>query len=137
VAAPTAVQTLEVRSTTRVEAIDITALVRGAVKKTGVESGLVCLYCPHTTAAITIQENADPDVKSDLCGHLARLVPHDAGFAHAEGNSDAHIKSSLIGASATVIIDGGRLLLGHWQAIFFCEFDGPRDRRVQVKVIPG
>lgn len=133
----TKTETLEVRSTTREEMIDITALVRQAVKRAGVDSGIVIVYCPHTTAAVTIQENADRAVKSDMLAHLRAVVPKDAGFKHDEGNSDAHIKSSLVGPQLTVIAEGGRLLLGSWQAIFFCEFDGPRDRRVHVKAIQG
>ncbi|MBI4512427.1 MAG: YjbQ family protein [Deltaproteobacteria bacterium] len=131
------VQTIDIRTTTRLEMVDITALVRAAVKRTGATHGLATVFCPHTTAGLTIQENADPDVKSDLLAHLARLVPKEAGFRHGEGNSDAHIKSSIIGASTTLLVDSGKLLLGHWQAIFFCEFDGPRDRRVFVKVVKG
>lgn len=133
----TEVQTVDVKTTTREEMVDITALVRAAVKRSGVVSGLACVYCPHTTAAVTIQENTDPTVKSDMVGHLARVVPRSGPFHHAEGNSDAHIKSSLVGAQLTVIVDAGKLLLGHWQAIFFCEFDGPRARHFLLKVVPG
>jgi secondary thiamine-phosphate synthase enzyme len=104
---------------------------------TRIQFGLCCVYCPHTTAGITIQENADPTVKSDLLQHLSRLIPKDAPFAHGEGNSDSHIKSSLVGASTTLIVENSKLLLGHWQAIYFCEFDGPRDRRVHVKIVGG
>ena len=130
-------ETLEIKTTTRTETVDITSLVRGAVKKAGVQQGLCCVFVPHTTAGVTIQENADPTVKSDLLGHLTKLIPQDAGFAHSEDNSDSHIKSSLVGASTTILVENGKLLLGHWQAIFFCEFDGPRDRRVHVKVVAG
>jgi secondary thiamine-phosphate synthase enzyme len=130
-----AVETLDVRSATREEMIDITGPVRAAVKRAGVTSGLCCVYSPHTTAGIAIQENADPDVRSDMVRHLAAVVPKDAGFRHGEGNADAHIKASLIGPSVTIIVEDGKLLLGHWQAIYFCEFDGPRERRVQVKVL--
>ena len=126
-----------VRSASREELIDITTLVSAAVRRTGVESGLATVYSPHTTAAITIQENADPDVRTDLVGHLARLIPQNAGFRHREGNADAHIKASLVGSSQTVLLDDGKLCLGTWQAVFFCEFDGPRSRRVLVKVIAG
>jgi secondary thiamine-phosphate synthase enzyme len=132
-----ALQTLDVRSATREEMIDITATVRAAIRRSGVTSGLCCIFCPHTTAGLTIQENADPDVKSDMVGHLGRMVPRDGGFRHSEGNADAHIKSSVIGASVTLIVEDGRPVLGTWQAIFFCEFDGPRERRVQVRVIKG
>ena len=133
----TEIQTIDVRSATREEMIDITGPVRAAIKKTGVSSGLAVVFCPHTTAGVTIQENADPDVKSDMVKHLGRVVPKDAGFKHGEGNSDAHIKASLIGASVTVIVGEGKPILGTWQAIFFCEFDGPRERRVQVRVLGG
>jgi secondary thiamine-phosphate synthase enzyme len=131
------VQQIEIRSTKREELIDITSLVRGAVKKSGVGSGVAWVYVPHTTAAITLQENADPDVKTDLLALLARVIPKDGEFKHAEGNADAHIKSSLVGASQAVFIDGGKLLLGTWQGVWFCEFDGPRSRRVLVKVMEG
>ncbi len=117
--------------------IDITALVRAAVRKMGFDDGMAWVYVPHTTAAITIQENTDPAVKADMLSLLARLVPKGAGFTHVEGNSDAHIKASLVGPSEAVPVHGGKLLLGPWQAIFFCEFDGPRARRVLVKSIRG
>ena len=130
-------QTLEIRTTTREEMVDVTALIRSAVKRAGVDRGIVTVYCPHTTAGVTVQENSDPTVKSDMLAHLRKLVPKDAGFAHAEDNSDAHIKCSLVGVSTTLIVEGGRPQLGHWQAVFFCEFDGPRDRRLLVRVIPG
>ena len=127
--------TIDVRTSRRHEMIDITGLVAGAVAKSGVKSGLCCVYCPHTTAGLTIQENADPDVRADMLALLARLVPQDPSFRHAEGNSDAHIKSSLTGSSVTVIVENRQLLLGSWQAIFFCEFDGPRNRKVHVRVV--
>jgi secondary thiamine-phosphate synthase enzyme len=130
-------QTLDIRTTTREEMVDVTALVRAAIKRAGVERGLAVVYCPHTTAGVTVQENSDPTVKSDMLAHLRKLVPKDAGFAHAEDNSDAHIKCSLVGVSTTLIVEGTKPQLGHWQAIFFCEFDGPRDRRLLVRVIPG
>ena len=133
----THLEEIAVRSATREELIDITTLVRAAVRRTGIEAGVATIYCPHTTAGITIQENADPDVRTDLAGHLAHLVPQDAGFRHAEGNADAHIKASLIGTGQTVPLDGGTLCLGTWQAVFFCEFDGPRSRKVLVKVVAG
>jgi len=127
----------DVRTTTRIETIDITSLVRAAVRKSGVESGLACIFCPHTTAGLTIQENSDPKVKTDLASQLSHLAPHDGTYVSAEANSDAHIKSSLMGASLTLIIDGGKPMLGTWQALYFCEFDGPRSRRVMVKVLAG
>jgi secondary thiamine-phosphate synthase enzyme len=130
-----ATETIDVRTTTRSEIIDITSLVRAAVKKSGVDSGLAVVYCTHTTAGLTIQENSDPQVKAELSAHLIRMVPHGAGDVSAATNVDAHVKSSLIGASLPLIVDAGRPVLGTWQAIFFCEFDGPRSRRVIVKVV--
>jgi secondary thiamine-phosphate synthase enzyme len=99
------------------------------------QSGLCTVFCPHTTAGVTINENADPEVRADLLRALERAVPNE-GFLHAEGNSDAHMKSSLVGASSTVIVEGGRLKLGTWQAVFLCEFDGPRRRKVWVQILP-
>jgi secondary thiamine-phosphate synthase enzyme len=133
----TDVQTIDVKSATREEMIDITGQVRAAIRRTGITSGLCCIFSPHTTAALTIQENSDPDVRADMLGQLGRSVPKDGGgkFRHNEGNSDAHIKSSVIGASLTVIVEDGKPLLGTWQAIYFCEFDGPRERRVAIKVL--
>ncbi len=128
---------LDVKTSTRLEMIDITSLVRSAIRDTGVEDGIVCVFCPHSTAAITLQENSDPVVKSDMVNHLATLVPRDAGFEHSEDNQDAHIKASLVGASITLIVERGRPVLGSWQALFFCEFDGPRTRRVMVRTIAG
>jgi len=130
--------TLDVRSHNRCEFIDLTDRVRRIVAESGVQRGIVVCYVPHTTAGVTIQENADPDVTRDLAYKLADLVPqHDGGFRHGEGNSDAHIKSSLIGASQTLLVNDGRLVLGTWQAIYFAEFDGPRRRQMHVQVIPA
>jgi secondary thiamine-phosphate synthase enzyme len=128
---------LDVKTTTRTEMIDITTLVRAAIRRSGVDDGIACVFCPHTTAAVTIQENTDPSVKRDMVGHLGKLVPRDAGFEHAVDNSDAHIKSSVVGASLTLIVEGGKPVLGPWQAVFFCEYDGPRSRRVLVRVVAG
>ena len=114
---------------------DVTAKVAEAVEKSGVKDGLCIVYCPHTTAGITINENADPDVVRDLLLGLDKAFPDRAEFCHMEGNSAAHLKSTCVGTSKTVIIDEGRLLLGTWQGIYFCEFDGPRSRRFYVKVI--
>ena len=133
----THLEEIAVRSGRREEMIDVTTQVRAAVRRTGVDAGVAIIYCPHTTAAVTIQENADPDVRTDLLGHLVRLIPQDAGFRHSEGNADGHIKSSLVGSSQMVPLDGGKLCLGTWQAVFFCEFDGPRDRHLLVKVVAG
>jgi secondary thiamine-phosphate synthase enzyme len=101
-----------------------------------VHSGVCHVYVPHTTAGITVNEGADPDVARDIEAALDRLVPKDAGYRHAEGNSDSHVKSALMGSSATVFVAGGRLELGRWQGIFLCEFDGPRERTLRIKVVP-
>ena len=115
--------------------IDITQFVREAAAKSGIADGIVIVYCPHTTAGITINENADPDVVHDMLLGLNKAFPDRAEFRHTEGNSAAHLKASATGSSMTVIIDKGRLLLGTWQAVFFTEFDGPRTRKFFVKVI--
>ena len=114
---------------------NITANVAGAVRVSGVESGIVVVWCPHTTGGITINENACPDVPGDLLLGLAKAFPDRAEFRHAEGNSAAHLKSSCVGVSQTIIIEKGKLLLGTWQGIYFCEFDGPRQRKYFVKVM--
>ncbi len=129
-------QQFEVITHKRTELVEITDRVRAAVRASGVREGLCVVYCPHTTAAITINENADPDVVHDLLLWYNRLVPQEQpGFRHAEGNSDSHIKSTLIGQSATLIVENGAPVLGRWQGVFFCEFDGPRTRAVQVQVV--
>jgi secondary thiamine-phosphate synthase enzyme len=115
--------------------IEITQFVREAVAKSGVTEGVVIIYCPHTTAGITINENADPDVVTDMLHGLNKAFPDRPEFRHAEGNSVAHLKASVTGSSVTVIVDKGRLVLGTWQNIYFCEFDGPRTRKFFVKVI--
>lgn len=114
----------------RVEMIDITSAVQRAIRDEKIKDGLCLVFTPHTTAAITINENADPDVPRDILAALDRAVPLSANYRHAEGNSAAHVKSSLVGASELVIIENGRLVLGTWQSLFFCEFDGPRTRKV-------
>ena len=119
----------------RVEMIDITAAVQKAIGEEKIEEGICLVYTPHTTAAVTINENADPDVPRDILAALDRAVPLSANYRHAEGNSAAHVKSSLVGASELVIIEKGRLVLGTWQSIFFCEFDGPRTRKVLISII--
>jgi secondary thiamine-phosphate synthase enzyme len=132
------IERLSVRTAKRSELIDITAEVNEVVKKSGVTDGTVTVFCPHTTAGITINENADPTVKSDILGKMERLIEKDdPAFRHMEGNSDSHLKSSFVGASETVIINKGRLVLGTWQSIYFAEFDGPRTREVVVKVLEG
>lgn len=129
------VETIDIKTRGREEMIDITALVRAAIRRAGVDGGLACVFVPHTTAAVTIQENTDPDVRKDMVSMLARIFPRDAGYAKREDNSDAHIKSSAIGASLTLIVDQGKPVLGPWQALYFCEFDGPRTRKVHVRVV--
>lgn len=130
------VKYINVRSKSRIEFIDITGLVHDAVKEAGVKDGICFLYVPHTTAGITINEGADPGVQRDIQNTLGRLAPLEMSYFHREGNADAHIKSTIVGTSINVIIDEGRLLLGTWQSIFFCEFDGPRHRRIAVKFTP-
>jgi len=129
--------TLEIASRRQVEMIDITAEVQQALGRLGLRDGLLVLFVPHTTAAVTINENADPDVTRDLVMELNKIVPFEDGYRHAEGNSAAHLKSSLIGASETLIVSDGQLRLGTWQGIYFCEFDGPRRRKLHVKALPG
>jgi secondary thiamine-phosphate synthase enzyme len=127
----------EIRTTRREELIDVTEVVARAVAATGISAGVVVVSSPHTTAGVLVNENADPDVATDLIAGLARLVPEVAGWRHAEGNSDAHLKTALVGTSVMVPIEGGRLALGTWQAIYFAEFDGPRPRHLHVSVLSG
>lgn len=131
----TVLRTLTVKTARRTHLVDITREVARAVSESGVKDGVCYLYVPHTTAAITINEGDDPDVARDIEATLDRLVPREGSYQHYEGNADSHVKSTLVGVSQTVPIEGGRLLLGRWQAIFFCEFDGPRQREVRVKIV--
>lgn len=126
-----------IRTARRVEMIDITDEVRSALRSSGVSAGMCVVFCPHTTAGLTVNENADPAVVRDMSAALSRMVPADADYAHAEGNSDSHIKSSLFGPSLSLIVEDGRLQLGTWQGIYFCESDGPRQRECWVKVLKG
>ena len=129
-------ETIAIRTQERNQLIDVTRDVAEAVARSGVKNGVALVFVPHTTAAVTINENADPDVVDDLLLTLAELAPRDRrGYRHSEGNSDAHAKSSLVGASVSVIVDDGRLHLGTWQGIYFCEFDGPRHRKMTVTTI--
>jgi secondary thiamine-phosphate synthase enzyme len=128
---------LKVRSSRRVEIIDVTGGVEKAIADSGVVEGICVLQSLHTTAALTVNESADPDVRRDMERQLAIISPSDPTFLHAEGNSDAHIKTSLFGPSLSLVISGGRPILGTWQAIYFCEFDGPRERSVIVKCLEG
>ena len=129
--------TLHVSTRSRAELVDITAQVQDLVRSSEVSEGICLVYVPHTTAGVTINEGADPDVRRDILEQLERLVPEDGRYHHLEGNADAHIKASLLGSSVLVPISGGRLSLGTWQAIFLVEFDGPRRRRVLVQVMGG
>jgi secondary thiamine-phosphate synthase enzyme len=122
-------------STSREDFYNITAQVREAIVKSSITSGIAVVYCPHTTAGVTINENADPDVVRDLLLGLEKAFPDRAEFRHSEGNSAAHLKASAMGSSATVIIENGKLVLGTWQGIYFCEFDPPRNRKFYVKVL--
>ena len=129
------IQTFQVKTTTQTEFIEITHSVQGAVQETGVRDGICIIFVPHTTAAVTINENADPSVIQDIVMELNKIVPFKDQYRHMEGNSPAHIKASLMGCSEIVLVESGKLVLGTWQGIFFCEFDGPRNRKVHVKMI--
>lgn len=125
--------TISVKTGSRTDMVDITASVQKELSKKGVDDGFCIVYVPHTTAGITINEGADPAVCDDMTTKLSKMVPQDPKFRHMEGNSDSHIKASIIGSSITVMVENGRLILGTWQKIFFCEFDGPRSRKVYIK----
>ena len=125
---------LSIKTTKKTEMIDITSMITNAVKSSGIKEGLCMLFVPHTTAAITVNESADPSVKSDILMILNRIVPWEADYRHLEGNSPAHIKSTLVGVSEQLAIEKGGLVLGTWQGIFFCEFDGPRTRKIILKI---
>ena len=131
------IQEFPVRTRNRTEFLDITAQVGKIIQESKVQSGLAVVFVPHTTAAVTINENADPSVQHDILTDLNRLIPFTGPYQHTEGNSAAHIKSSLVGPSETLLIENGRLALGTWQGVYFCEFDGPRTRKVWVKIISG
>ena len=126
-----------VKTDEHTEMIDITRQVHGADRESNVERGICIVFVPHTTAAVTINENADPDVVRDFTMEINKIVPWEDGYHHQEGNSAAHLKSSMIGFSQTILVEDGRLVLGTWQGIYFCEFDGPRSRKVYVKVMEG
>jgi secondary thiamine-phosphate synthase enzyme len=128
------VKTVSVSTHRREEMVDVTGLVRQAVAELGVDAGLCLVFSPHTTCAVTVNEGWDPDVQTDVLRHLRSLVPRDAGFAHSEGNSDSHIKTIAVGPSVLLPIDEGQVRLGRWQAVFLCEFDGPRRRELWVQV---
>jgi secondary thiamine-phosphate synthase enzyme len=126
---------LSIKTNNKVEFIDITTKIQNAVKETNLENGLVQIHIPHTTAAVTINENADPDVKADIKKEINKIVPFNDNYAHLEGNSAAHIKSSLFGVDQSIMVENSKLLLGTWQAIYFCEFDGSRSRNIYLKFI--
>ena len=131
------IRKLTVRTGARSEMIDITEQVRAAVRDSGIRDGICHVFVPHTTAAVTINENADPDVVADMIQALERAVPWQAPYAHAEGNAAAHVKASMMGFSQIVPVRGGKLAFGTWQSLYFCEFDGPRTRNVWVRVVPA
>ena len=126
---------LRVRTERRTQLVDVTGLIERAVKASGVSSGVCYVYVPHTTAGVTINEHADPDVATDLEGVFDRLVPQDGPYRHSEGNSDSHAKATLVGSSQIIFVENTKLALGTWQGVFLCEFDGPRERRLYVKVV--
>ncbi|MCK5686688.1 secondary thiamine-phosphate synthase enzyme YjbQ [bacterium] len=126
---------INVRTDKRNQMLDITSQIKEVLIQSGVKNGICTLYVPHTTAAVTINEGADPDVKLDITTFMAELIPNRQSFKHAEGNSDSHIKTSLFGPSETIIIQDSKLVLGTWQVIYFCEFDGPRSRKLYIKIM--
>jgi len=130
-------EVLELTTTKRNDFIDITGEISGALSRARIESGLCYIHIPHSTAGITINENADPTVQADIESKLNKMIPKGENYTHPEGNSDSHIKSSLIGTALTLIVEKGSLVLGTWQGIYFCEFDGPRDRMIYIKTIEG
>jgi secondary thiamine-phosphate synthase enzyme len=130
-------ESIQVKTTKQCELLDITSQIESVVRKSEVKSGICYVFVPHTTAGVTINENADPDVVKDILMEFEKIVPLKDNYLHAEGNSAAHIKSSIVGCSQEVLIEGGSLRLGTWQSLFFCEFDGPRNRSVWVKVLGG
>jgi secondary thiamine-phosphate synthase enzyme len=129
------IRQLRVQTKSRTELVDITQGVQRLVAESGIRSGVCYVYVPHTTSGITVNENTDPNVGRDILKELNKVIPFDDQYSHNEGNSAAHIKSTIVGVSKAVMVEEGRLALGTWQAIFYCEFDGPRDRRVFVKVM--
>jgi secondary thiamine-phosphate synthase enzyme len=131
------IKELEIKTSRRNEMEDITDRIQALISESKIASGVCVIYCPHTTAGVTINENADPSVKRDLLEFFEKNIPRSADYHHTEGNADAHIKASLIGSSKSILFDKGKLLLGTWQGIFFCEFDGPRARRLWLKLIQG
>ncbi|HHY04698.1 MAG TPA: YjbQ family protein [Thermoanaerobacterales bacterium] len=128
-------KTISIKTKRRNEMLDITSIVYKTVKESGMKDGVCYVFVPHTTAGITINENADEDVKTDIINTLSKLIPYKDDYMHTEGNSDAHVKASLVGNMVTVIVHEGKLVLGTWQGLFFCEFDGPRNRKIIIKTV--
>jgi len=126
---------ISIKTSRRIELIDVTGQIQNIVSKSKAKDGICFVFCPHTTAGLTINENADPQVKRDIINTLNKLVPDNAGYAHSEGNADSHIKSSLFGSSLAIFIEDGQLAFGTWQGIYFCEGDGPRSREVWIKIL--
>jgi len=130
-------ESIGVKTSSRIEMIDITDRITEYISRQNIKSGICCLFVPHTTAGITINENADFAVRLDINSKLSELIIADENYSHLEGNSDSHIKTTVVGSSLNIIIDNSRLVLGNWQSIFFCEFDGPRNRNLYIKLIEG
>jgi secondary thiamine-phosphate synthase enzyme len=128
-------RTIPVKTKSKTEFLEITGAVEDAIRSQGVDEGVCMLFVPHTTAAVTINESADPSVKSDILMVLNKIVPWKEAYRHMEGNSPAHIKASIIGSSELIAVEGGRLKLGTWQGVFFCEFDGPRSRKIHIQIL--
>ena len=128
-------EVLRVKTERRTQLVDVTREVERAVEKAGVSAGICCIYVPHTTAGVMINEHFDPDVATDLEGAFERMVPKSGPYRHSEGNSDSHAKAALAGTSQMIFVEDGKLALGRWQGVFFCEFDGPRDRKLWIKVL--
>jgi len=126
---------IKVNTPQRTRLVDITSEIQNIISKHKAKEGIVYIFCPHTTAALTINENADPSVQTDITDTLNKLIPHNSGYAHTEGNADAHIKAAIVGSSRTLFIKNNKIVLGTWQGIYLCEFDGPRTREVWVKII--
>ena len=126
---------IPIKTTKANELIDITGHLKAFLRESGIKDGIIAVYVPHTTAAVTINENADPSVKADILMELNKIIPHDDRYSHLEGNSAAHIKASILGASEMIFVEGGELILGTWQGVFFCEFDGPRNRKFHIHAI--
>ncbi len=130
-------KTLEIQTHAKEELVDITSSLAQVVEASGLAEGICAVYVPHTTAGVTINENADPSVKKDILMAMKKIVPENWGYTHAEGNSPAHVKSSLVGPTLSLIVDKGNLALGTWQGVIFCEFDGPRRRKILIQLIPA